>query len=121
MMTGTKHTTALFVAIAQLWASYSASRAKGKVSVWGWIKFAFGNRKALAALRGIGAMKEEFFDLTAEEMDELREVTLSAAGWNPTEHDKNVFAAIYLTVRDCVTNLLRLKNTVQPPRAEIVP
>jgi len=120
-MTGITHTKALFLALVQLWLAYGAARKTGSVSAWGWVKFVFANRKSLGALRGIGALKEEFFDLTGEEMTELRDETMWALGWAPTDDQRDRWDIAFSFAKNIILDLIRLKNTISPPKAIPVP
>jgi hypothetical protein len=123
-MTGITNTKALFLSLAKLWLTFAEAKAKGNgtISFWGWLKLVWANKKTLTAgFRGVGELKAELFDLTGEEMDELRDETLRALRWQPTDAALCNFAIIFKAVRDNVETLLLLKNTVRPPRAEIVP
>lgn len=116
-MTGTTTTKALLLSLVQLYLTYGAARRKGKISVWGWIKLVWKNRKILSGFQG-QQIKEELFDLTGEEMDDLRDTVLPALGWNPSSDDaRDRFAIAFKAVRDNVLTLILLKNTLSPPKA----
>lgn len=119
-MKGIDSTKALFLALVQIWASYSAAKQAGRISIWGWLKLVWKNRRILSRFQLI-ELKAELFDLTGEEMDELRDVTLSALGWQPDDDTRDRFAIAFKAVRDNVLTLILLKNTLNPPRPEIVP
>lgn len=110
-------------AFARIWKRHADEKAKdGTVGKWDWSKIlAKSCGDLFDAIEGFSDIPAEAADYTTEELNDLYESFLRELNWQPTMDTKDRFFAAFTTMRDLYTNLLRLKNTIQPPRAEIAP
>lgn len=121
-MKTTQQTTELFLCFAKIWRESHEAKdpSTGKVHR---MSFIWILTRALpdivTALLGLTEIPAELLDLTTEELDTLYEAFLSELNWTPTDNTRDLFAASFATFRDLYINLLRLKNTLHPPKAEI--
>ncbi len=108
--------------IARLYHEEKLKSSDGKVGKLRWLWIITKSVGDLYdAFEGITEIPAESGDFTDAELNDLYESALTELNWTPTEHTKNIAFSIFATLRDLYTNLLRLKNTLRPPRAEIVP
>lgn len=121
-MKTTKETTELFLCFAKIWREFHQAKdpTTGKVKTMKFIWILSQSVPNLVtAILGITEVPGELLDLTTQEMDTFYNAFLAELNWTPTDNTRDIFAASFATFRDLYSNLLRLKNTLHPPKAEL--
>jgi hypothetical protein len=121
-MKSTQQTTELFLCFAKIWREFHEAKDPftGKVHKMAcvWI-LSRAVPDIVTAFLGLTEIPGELLDLTTAELDTLYEAFLSELNWTPSDNTRDLFAATFALFRDLYTNLLRLKNTLHPPKAEL--
>lgn len=122
MKQGIKETTEILIAVLALLASAAEAKADdGKVSRPESVGILLSNAGEIwTALNGLPAVPVELADLDAEELDQLFAIVLESRGWERTESTEDIVRAVYDSVRQLLSTVRRIQNTIHPPAAEPV-
>jgi len=121
-MKTTKETTDPFLAFARLWREMHEAKdplthkVHTMAAVWILTRAV---PDIASALLGLAEIPGELLDLTTGELDTLYNTFLTELNWTPSDNTRDLFAASFAIFRDLYTNLLRLRNTLHPPRPEL--
>lgn len=75
---------------------------------------------AIKAVKGAGDIPRELSTLDKDELQYLYEGFLSTLGWEPTDNTRDLFAIAANTAFTIISDVVRWRNTVNPPKAEIL-
>jgi hypothetical protein len=122
MKTGINETTDVVIAVLDLLTSHAKAKADdGKVSRTEAIGILLGNTGSIwTAVNGISEVPAELKDLDAEELDFLFATVLGSMAWERTEDTESIVRAVYDSVRQLLSTVRRIQNTIHPPKAEVV-
>ena len=93
-------------------------------------KVSFGEAASLAAelvpalikaVKGAGEIPRELSTLDKDELHYLYEGFLTVLEWQPTDNTRDLFAIAANTAFTIISDVVRWRNTVNPPKAEIIP
>lgn len=122
MKTGIQQTTDVVIATLDLLHSHAKAKADdGKVSRTEAIGIILGNTGSIwTAVNGISEVPAELKDLDAEELDFLFSTVLGSMAWERTADTEAIVLAVYDSVRQLLSTVRRIQNTINPPKAEVV-
>lgn len=122
MKQGIKETTEILIALLGLLASAAEAKADdGKVSRPEAVGILLSNAGEIwTALNGVPTVPVELADLDAEELDLLFSLVLESQSWERTPSTEDIVRAVYDSVRQLLSTVRRIQNTINPPEAEPV-
>lgn len=72
---------------------------------------------AVKAVKGAGDIPKELSTLDKDELEWLYNEFLTILEWNPTDNTRDLFAIAFNTAATIISDIVRWRNTVRPPKA----
>lgn len=122
-MSNTSELSEVVNAVALILHGVNEARADdGRISVTEALSlFASAIPAVARAVSGVRGIPDELVAMTQGDMDSMYFGFLKTLQWSPDDNTRDRFAVCYEVASSLVLGGLKWRNTVKPPRAEVIP